>query len=314
VQSGEADAGIVYASDAATATGVIVNFIFPENSHDPIRYPIAACEGASPAAIRFVQYLTGAEAAPLLAQARFIPSPTTQPAANRAIREAPSDWSAVVLSLTVAGCATLLSAIPGVAVAWLLARRRFPGRLLVDLLIHIPLVLPPVAVGFLLLATLGTNRPIGRWLLDTVGLRLAFTWQGAVLAAAVMGFPLLVRAARLAMELVDRRLEHSAATLGASPFRVFMTITLPLALPGVLTGVMLAFARSLGEFGATLYFCGNIAGETRTLPIAIYAHGQTPGAEALAWQLVLVSLGLSLAALAVSDLLARRMTRRLGIV
>lgn len=313
VQSREADAGIVYASDAIDAPDVRVVHTFPESAHDPIRYPIAICRGARPAAVRFVEFLTDPAAAAILIRAGFTPASASQPAASRPAADSPSDWPAVWLSLLVAGGATLVSLGPGIAVAWLLARRRFPGRLLLDVLVHLPLVLPPVAVGFLLLAVFGVNGPVGAFLNETLGLRLAFTWYGAVLAAAVMGFPLLVRAARLAIELVDRRLEQSAAALGARPLKVFLTITLPLALPGVLTGMLLAFARSLGEFGATLYFCGNIAGQTRTLPIAIYAHGQAPGGELLAWRLVLVSLTLSLAALAFSDLLARRMSRRLGI-
>ena len=222
-----------------------------------------------------------------------------------------AEWTAVMLSLKVSLWCTACLCVPGVAVGWLLARREFPGKALLDSLVHLPLVLPPVVPGYLLLLLLGSRGPLGRWLDASFGIRLAFTWQGAVIAAAVMAFPLMVRAVRLSIELVDRRLEDAARSLGAAPWRVFATITLPLALPGLLTGLVLAFSRSLGEFGATITFVGNIPGETRTLALAIYSAAQTPGNELPALRLVLLSLVLALGALYAAERLAAQARRRL---
>ena len=222
-----------------------------------------------------------------------------------------AEWTAVLLSLKVSLWCTAGLCVPAVATGWLLARLEFPGKALLDSVVHLPLVLPPVVPGYLLLLLLGSRGPIGRWLDASFGLRLAFTWQGAVIAAAVMAFPLVVRAVRLSIELVDRRLEDAARTLGAAPWRVFATVTLPLALPGVLTGLILAFSRSLGEFGATITFVGNIPGETRTLALAIYAAAQTPGNDLPALRLVVLSLALSLGALYAAEHLARRARHRL---
>jgi molybdate transport system permease protein len=223
------------------------------------------------------------------------------------------EWSALWLSLRVSLWSVAIMLLPGVGLAWLLARRRFPGKIILDALVHLPLVLPPVVVGYVLLALLGRRGIIGAWLHESLGIDLAFTWKAAAIAAAVMGFPLLVRSARLAMELVDVRIEQAARTLGASPLRVFLTITLPLSLPGLLTGVILAFARSLGEFGATITFAGNIEGATRTLPVAIFTYTQVPGGDAPALRLVLISFALSLVALVGSELIARRMRWRIGL-
>ena len=217
-------------------------------------------------------------------------------------------WEPVRLSLLVAAGCVVLTLVPGVLAGWMLARLTFPGKALLDAVIHLPLVLPPVVVGYLLLLLLGRNGAIGRWL----GLDIAFTWQAAVIAASVMAFPLLVRSVRLAIELADERLEQAARVLGASAPRTFMTITLPLALPGVLTGVVLAFARSLGEFGATITFAGNVAGETRTLPLAVFTFSQSPDGDRAALVLAGVAVGLSLGALVASELLARRLRTRLG--
>jgi len=213
------------------------------------------------------------------------------------------EWAAVLLSLRVAAVCVAVSLLPGIATAWLLARRRFLGKSLVDAVVHLPLVLPPVVVGYLLLVALGRRG---------LDLGVAFTWWGAVIASAVMGFPLLVRAVRLSIELVDRRIEEAAATLGASPRRVFCTVTLPLALPGVVAGGLLSFARSLGEFGATIMIAGNIPGSTRTLPTAIYTHTQTPGGDAAAMRLVVVAIVIALLTMVVSQGLARRAQRRSG--
>lgn len=221
------------------------------------------------------------------------------------------EWEAIGLSLRVALFSVAGSLPFGIAVAWLLARRSFPGKTLVDGLVHVPLVVPPVVVGYGLLVLFGRRGPIGGWLYDHLGLTLIFTWKGAALAAAVMAFPLMVRAIRLSLEAVDRGLEAAARTLGATPFDVFLSVTLPLALPGVLVGVVLAFARSLGEFGATIIFVGNIPGQTRTLPIAIYTLTQQPDGDMAAARLSVISLVLALAALVASEALARRIDRRI---
>ena len=223
----------------------------------------------------------------------------------------PLEVEALALSLRVAFWAALVSLPFGVAMAWLLARRQFIGKTLVNGLVHLPLVVPPVAVGYVLLVLLGRRGPIGAWLFDTFGITLIFNWRGAAVASAVMAFPLMVRAIRLSLEAIDRRLETAARTLGATRARVFLTITLPLAAPGILTGVVLAFARSLGEFGATITFVSNIAGQTRTLPIALYTLIQSPGGEAGAARLMVISMVLAILALLVSEFVARRMSARL---
>jgi molybdate transport system permease protein len=220
------------------------------------------------------------------------------------------EWTAVRLSLLVASTATLASLIPGIAIAWLLARGRFWGKGLVDGLVHLPLIMPPVVTGYLLLILFGRRGPIGEFLEQTFGIVFAFRWTGAALACAVMGFPLMVRAIRLSIEAVDTRLENAAGTLGASPLWVFATVTLPLALPGVIAGAILAFAKSMGEFGATITFVSNIPGETQTLPIAVYILTQVPGGDAAALRLTAVSIAFSIGALLFSELLARRIGPR----
>ena len=222
----------------------------------------------------------------------------------------PQELDAIVLSLQVATFATLASLPLGIAVAFVLARCTFPGKMLLNGLVHLPLVLPPVVTGYALLVLLGRRGPIGAFLESTFGIVLAFRWTGAALACAVMAFPLLVRAVRLAMEGVDERLEQAAATLGASPLWVFLTVTLPLSAPGIVAGATLAFAKALGEFGATITFVSNIPGETQTIALAIYAYTQTPGGEEGAVRLSLVAVALSLGALLVSEFLARRSDRR----
>lgn len=218
----------------------------------------------------------------------------------------PEEWEIIALSLKVGGVAVAGCLPVAFALAWLLARGRFPGRVLLDALVHLPLVLPPVVTGWLLLLAFGNTGPAGRWFAEVLGITFMFRWTGAALAAAIMALPLMVRAMRLSIEAVDRRLEQAAETLGASPARVFATITLPLAMPGLLAGVVLGFARSLGEFGATITFVSNIPGETRTLPIAIYGALQVPGSEAVVTRLSLIAVALSLAALVASEVLTRR--------
>jgi molybdate transport system permease protein len=223
----------------------------------------------------------------------------------------PLETEALRLSMRVALWSVATSLPVGVLVAWLLARRDFIGKSALNGLVHLPLVLPPVVVGYLLLILFGREGPLGKLLFSLFGITLPFTWQGAALAAAAMAFPLMVRAMRLSLEAVDRKLEAAARTLGARPVVVFATITLPLMAPGIVVGAVLAFARSLGEFGATITFAANIPGETRTLPIALYTLIQTPDGESAALRLTVISVVLSLAALAASEFLARRLRTRI---
>jgi molybdate transport system permease protein len=222
----------------------------------------------------------------------------------------PEEWVAVRLSLKVALTAMAASLVPGIAVAFALERGRFWGRQALDVIVHLPLVLPPVVVGYFLLLGFGRRGPIGAFLAEQFGIVLSFRWTGAALACAIMGFPLLVRAVRLSVEAVDRRLEDAAGTLGASPVFVFVTVTLPLILPGIIAGMVLSFAKAMGEFGATITFVSNIPGETQTLPSAIYTFTQVPGGEAGALRLTLVSVLISVAALLMSEWMARRVRRR----
>jgi molybdate transport system permease protein len=214
------------------------------------------------------------------------------------------------LSLRVAFWSVLVSLPLAVAVAYVLARESFPGKALFDAAVHLPLVLPPVVVGYFLLLLFGRRGPLGEILEQWFGVVVAFRWTGAALAAGIMGFPLMVRAIRLSFETIDRKLEAAASTLGAGRAGVFFTVTLPLALPGVITGVLLSFARGLGEFGATITFVSNIPGETRTLPLAIYTYTQTPAGDAAALRLSAMAVLLSLAALYISEVLVRRATKR----
>ena len=223
----------------------------------------------------------------------------------------PLETEALALSIRVAFWAVVCSLPLGIATAWLLARVRFPGKSMVDALIHLPLVMPPVVIGYVLLVLLGRRGVIGAWLYDTLGVTVAFTWQGAAIASAIMGFPLMVRAIRLSLEAVDTRLEAAARTLGAGPFNVFLTVTLPLTSSGILAGIILAFARSLGEFGATITFVSSIPGETQTLPIALYGLAQVPGGEAAAVRIVIISALLAFGALFASELIARRLRARI---
>ena len=222
----------------------------------------------------------------------------------------PQEWSAIELSLRVATVASLASLPFGIAVAWLLARGRFVGRSLVDGIVHLPLVMPPVVTGYLILLAFGTKGPVGAFLQHSFGIVLAFKWTGAALAAAIMGFPLMVRAIRLSIEAIDPRLGAAAATLGARRLGILLTVTLPLALPGILAGLVLSFARALGEFGATITFVGNIPGVTQTMPSAIYTYAQVPGGELPALRLTLIAVVLAFAALLLAETLARRVARR----
>ena len=228
------------------------------------------------------------------------------------IMPSPLELEALYLSLKVALWSVLFTLPLGIFTAWLLARKDFYGRALLNGIVYLPLVLPPVVVGFFLLTMLGRQGPIGQLLENYFGITVIFTWQGAAIASAIMSFPLMVRAIRISIENVDTKLEAAALTLGASPLRVFYSITLPLILPGILAGTILAFARSLGEFGATITFVSNIPGETRTLPLAIYSLFQTPGGETGALRLVILSVIIALLALVFSEYLAHRARRRIG--
>jgi molybdate transport system permease protein len=228
---------------------------------------------------------------------------------NDLLNLSPDEWTAVRLSLRVATVAMLASLPVGIAVAYLLARGRFPGKSILDGVVFLPLILPPVVTGYLLLLSFGRRGPIGAFLEAHFGIVFSFRWTGAALACAVMAFPLLVRSIRLSIEAVDRKLEEAAGTLGANPLWVFLFITLPLTLPGIIAGMILCFAKAMGEFGATITFVSNIPGETQTLPTAIYTLTQIPGGETGAMRLTLVSIAISMAAVVVSELLARRIGR-----
>ena len=218
----------------------------------------------------------------------------------------PEEWTAVQLSLRIALVATIVTLPFGVVIAWLLARKNFWGKALLDGIVHLPLVLPPVVTGYLLLIWFGRRAPIGAFLESTFGIVFSFRWTGAALACGVMSFPLLVRPIRLSIEAVDQRLEQASATLGAAPWQVFATVTLPLALPGILAGMVLGFAKAIGEFGATITFVSNIPGETQTISAAIYTLTQVPGGDAAAFRLVIIAVAIALAALVASEWFARR--------
>jgi len=223
------------------------------------------------------------------------------------------EQQALFLSLKVAATAVIWLLPLGIILAWLLAKKEFVGKSLLDSIIHLPLVLPPVVIGYMLLVVMGRKGWLGSWLYDQFGLVFAFNWKGAALASAVVALPLMVRAIRLSLESVDERLEQAARTLGASPLKVFFTITLPLTLPGIITGVMLAFARSLGEFGATISFVSNIPGETQTLPLAMFNFIETPGAEIDAARLCAISVIVALLSLFASEWLSRKMQKWVGV-
>lgn len=225
----------------------------------------------------------------------------------------PDEWTAIFLSLRVATVATIFAVPFAVVAAYALARWKFPGKIVLDSLLHLPLVMPPVVTGYLLLLTFGKQGAVGKLLNDLFGFTFSFRWTGAALACGVMGFPLMLRAIRLSFETIDRRLETAAETLGANPAWTFVLVTLPLALPGIIVGAILCFAKALGEFGATITFVSNIPGETQTIPSAIYAYTQVPGGEAQALRLTLVSVAIAMAALLVSEILNRRVQKQIAV-
>ncbi len=313
VEQEQCPIGIVYSSDAATSSKVRRLTLLPEDSHSPIRYPAALCKGAHPKAEALLAFLSSPAAREIWQRHGFSPINAPPSAASGNVDQADRSaaMAAALLSVKVAlGCVAIV-AVPGIAVGWLLARKQFPGKALLDALVHAPLVMPPVVTGYLLLMVFGAGGPVGRWMDNALGISPAFTWMAAVLASAVVSFPLLVRSVRVAVELVDHRLEQAGATLGASPWVVLRRVTLPLALPGVLAGLVLAFARSMGEFGATATFAGNIPGQTRTLPLAIFTATQAPGGDEVAMTLAGVSVLISVLALVASELVTRRLRARL---
>ncbi len=223
----------------------------------------------------------------------------------------PAEIEAIYLSLKVAFWAITISLPFGIAAAWCLARLSFPGKTIVDVILHLPLVVPPIVVGYILLLTFGRQGVVGSWLYDIFGISVAFSWQGAAIAAAVMAFPLMVRAIRLSIEAVDIRLEQAARTLGAGPFDVFFNITLPLTGSGIMVGIILAFARALGEFGATITFVSTIPGQTNTLPLTLYTLAQVPGREAAALRLVVISIIIAFVSMFASEIIARKVRKRI---
>jgi molybdate transport system permease protein len=317
-EMGEADALIAYATDLSPGSGDVYVAPFPPASMPRVVYPLALCVNANSGAELFAEYLKSAEAARVFERHGFA-APHGEATASRAQAGPPVPPSSaprspllqtIGVSLRVSTLAMVLMLGPGLAVGWALARLRFPGKTLVEAAVMLPLVLPPVVTGFLLLETLGQASPLGAWMETRLGLSLAFHQTGAALAAAVMGFPLLARSARAAFESVDPRFEEVAATLGDGPLRRFLKVSLPLAGPGVLAGCVLGFARALGEFGATITFAGNMAGETRTLPLAIYNEMQRPGSDANTRPLVLACAAISVAALVLSQFFVARSRAR----
>lgn len=317
VARGEVPVGVVYRTDAIAEPAVTVAFVFDEDAHPPINYwavPLAASPDPE-AARAFVDFLTGSDAAGLFRAASFsLPAlPTLQTTASRAeVPEAnlPSVGSAVRLSLLIAFAATLIGLVPAVGLGWLLARHDFRGKALVSTAVLAPLVIPPVVTGFLLLTVLGTQAPLGRFL-ASLGLPVPFTILGATIAALIVGLPLYVLSARGAFEAVDPLYEELSWTLGVPPRQTFFKISLPLALPGVAAGAILAFARALGEFGATVVVAGNVEGSTRTIALAVYTLLESPSGRETTWVLVGASVALSLGALLGFEMLSRRQRLRM---
>jgi molybdate transport system permease protein len=317
VERGEAQAGIVYGSDARLSDRVETVYTFAPVSHEPIVYPLVLLKAAEkkPAARQFYDYLQGSFAAGVFGRHGFtLPesrasaaaATATAVTADRGWFLTPGEWSAVWLSLLVSITATIVSLPFGVALGHLLARRQFAGKSVVETVLSLPLVLPPVVTGYLLLVAFGRQGWLGRHLEDWLGVSLVFTWQGAALASAVMAFPLMVRAIRLAFAEVNFRLELASRTLGVGPLRTFFRVSLPLARRGLIAGTVLAFARSMGEFGATVMIAGNIPGETQTIPLYIYSQLNVPGGMEGSVRLVVVSILIAALALILSEVLERR--------
>lgn len=317
---GEVDAAVVYSSDALATTSVHVVHVFAAEDHRPILYPVALTVGGDrPEARRFADWLARPTSTAIFAAAGFHPlageAPPVRPPRPAWLGQLAVDqgrWSPLWLSLWVATLSLILSLLPAIGAGWLLARHEFPGKTVLSVAVMIPLVLPPVATGFLLLQLFGRHGVLAP-VLDTLGLEVAFGRWGAVVAAAVVGFPLLVQLVRQAFESVDPRFEQVAQTLGKHPATAFATVTLPMALPGIVAGAVLAFARGLGEFGATAVLAGDVPGETRTIALALFAAYEQPGQEAAAQQLMWLSIGLCAVALVGYEALSRAQKRRLEL-
>ncbi len=320
VARGEADAGIVYGTDATAQPDVRVAFVFPADSHQPIRYPAAVlARSKRPELARaFLDFAAGPEATELFRRAGFVTGPpaaqaaSSGPAGTGLSPIVPDTRSAITLSLVVALLATVGGFPLALAAGWLLARLDFTGKTLVSTVMLAPLVMPPVVTGFLLLSALGTRSPLGRWL-DAVGVSIPFTLLGAAVAALVVGLPLYVLSVRNAFESVDPHYEEVSWTLGVPPGRTFRRISFPLALPGIAAGAVLAFARGLGEFGATVVLAGNVEGKTRTIALAVYTLLESPAGRGATWTLVGASVALALVALLGYEALSRRQRRRLEV-
>lgn len=314
VETGQCQLGIVYQAGASQSQKVKILGLFDETLHAPIRFSVAAGVN-NPSGRALLKFLSTPKAEQVFANAGFSVLPKTGSVlakpnnATSFLRSAlnVNEWQAFLISVKVAATCVLVVAAPGILLGYVLACKSFPGRSLVNAFVHLPMVIPPVVTGYLALIVLGKNSLLGGFLDKTFGVSFAFNWTGAVLVAAVMGFPLLVRSVKTAVEMIDSRYRLAASTLGANPVRTFFTITLPLAGPGILAGLVLAFARSLGEFGATAVFVGNIPGKTQTLSLAIYNFMQIPGAESSAMRLVIISVIISFAAMLFSEILLKRM-------
>ena len=316
VESGQCDLGIVYQSGAAQSDKVQILRTFDGSLHSPINFCVASSVSSEKGG-SFIDFLKTPVADRIFVNAGFnIHQTQTSTASSTNTSSAPAfsvnEWQAILISVKVAATCTLVVAAPGVGLGYVLARKSFRGQSLVNALVCVPMVIPPVVTGYLALVYLGKNSFAGKWLDEIFGFSIAFSWLGAVVVSAIMGFPLLVRSVKAAVEMIDQRYNHAANTLGSGPVRTFFTITLPLAGPGVLAGLILAFARSLGEFGATATFAGNIPGKTQTLSLAIYNFTQIPGGESAAMRLVGVSVLLSFAAMLGSELLSKKMKTLLG--
>lgn len=315
VETGQCQLGIVYQAGAAQSDKIQILSLFDESLHTPIRFSVAAGLNSTNGRA-LLEFMRSPRAEQIFTNAGFTVSSYAVPALEIRNNIPPSfntpafgvnEWQALWISVKVAAACVLIVAAPGILLGYILASKSFPGRSLVNACVHLPLVIPPVVTGYLALVFLGKNSLVGGFLDKRFGISFAFNFLGAVLVAAIMGFPLLVRSVKTAVEMIDYRYRYAANTLGAGRVRTFFTITLPLAAPGILAGLVLAFARSLGEFGATAVFVGNIPGKTQTLSLAIYTFMQVPGAESSAMRLVIISLILSFTAILFSEILLKRM-------
>ena len=316
VEIGQCRAGIVYMSSAISSKKVRIAASISRDVHTPVVFTSALCNPENQMACDFLEFINGSANDNVFADFGFKPPQqhgiAAMPTATSFLNE--NEWSILKLSIKVAAFCIAIITVPGIAIGWFLARAKFRGKILLEVFVHLPLIMPPVVTGYLALIMLGNNGFIGCLLYDHFGISLPFTWHGAVITSAIMGIPLLIRSVKLAVQLIDKRLEKAASSLGAAPLKVFMTVTLPLALPGIISGLVLAFARSLGEFGATATFAGNIPGKTRTLSLAIHNLTQIPGAEHSALRLVCISITISVLALLLSEIMSRRLLNRTGAV